>query len=383
MGDWKYTIPVLRAEEREDGKYLVGEATGPEPDSHGTQMDPEAIADFTRQIAEKLDAGDPLPYIDNHAKGGVLRTLGAIIEGSITPDFHLKVLAKLDEANPAAMYLWHQAKQGKQFGMSIAGDGVAFKVARTEDGKKVIKFTKVILREISNTTRPSWVPSFGTVLARSIDQGDNEVPDELAREETAVEQTTPAETSEVAADVENSDEQTETTETNPVEDQTEETVERTADQTDETPVADVERARISQRDAEAVRAATKAFLSTLAQLGISLDETPESTPPATETTTTVVENSETAEEETVEVGGVTVQRSIADAMTALIEREVSPLREELRKKDEYIDQLLKMPAGKTPAPIVREKFADDTTVNLPNDPEERLRYALTQLYGGR
>lgn len=373
MADWKYTIPVLRAEEAADGKYLVGEASGPERDLHQTEMSPEAITDFAAQIAERVAAGDPIPYVDAHAKDGVMRVLGHVIAGSVTPDFHLVIRVKLDDLNPAAQYLWNSVTRGKQFGMSIGGNGVAHRYVRTADGNRVIRFTKVLLQEISNTTRPSWVPSFGTVLARSVDTGVNEVSEELTRdEETTAPEAAPAEeTTEVAT----SDEQTETPVENAAPEPTDE-----VDTTDD----EVERARIAKRDAEALKTAMLALIDQINALGINVEDH-QATPETPEPTT--VENSDTGAEETVEMGGIRVQRDIATAMTAFvtseIERAVAPLKDELTKRDAYIEELLRLPAGKVPAPVVREKFDSEMDRIKAMSPEDRLRESLSHIYGDR
>ena len=192
--NWKYTIPITRAEETEDGLFLVGEATGPERDSHGTRMSPEAIQDFARQIADRVSEGNPLPYIDQHLKAGVTRVLGDVIHGTVNPDnYHLGVRVQLDEDNPNALMIHKKiAKRGKQYGMSIAGDGIEFEWEDDGNGRKAPLFTHVALREISHTPRPSWVPSFGTVLARSLEEDGQEIEmsDELdttaAEEQTTV-----------------------------------------------------------------------------------------------------------------------------------------------------------------------------------------------------
>jgi len=389
VNSWKITLPVVRAEEREDGGlYLVGEASGPEPDSHGTAMSEDAIADFARQIADRLDAGDPIPYLDSHIKVGLLRQLGHIVEGSITPDFHLRVVVRLDESNPAARYL-HESITGpqkKQYGMSVGGDGVEFRVQRNGLGEKIIQFTKVLLREISNTTKPSWVPSFGTVLARSLD-GDISQENDMAEDlEKAVEETTPdAEpvTAEVALSADAVQDVTSTEES--VEEEA--VVERADEAADTEPVEEpvVERARIAKKDSEALLASYKALGDQLISLGV-LEGTEESTPaPAPENTT--VENSDTGEEDLVEVGGVRLERSIAESITTFVSAEVERVTTELMQtvatQQEYITQLESMPAGKVPAPLVREKFESDKPDLSKMTPEERLRWGLNGIYANR
>lgn len=198
---FKYTFPVSKAERRADGVYITGLASGPEIDGDGERVTVEAIAGFSRQIELAAEMGDPIPYRDAHAKDGVLRDLGVVTKAWITPDFHLGVEVRLDDDNPAAVSLFKQIQKGKQFGMSVAGHVLDFADEYvSEIGKIVRTFKDVVLEEISNTTRPAWYPSLGTVLSKAIKDaedgesaaaaGDNVDNDELQTEQETTE--TPA-----------------------------------------------------------------------------------------------------------------------------------------------------------------------------------------------
>jgi len=166
---FKYTFPILKAENRDDGIYLVGFASGPEIDRDEERIAPEAIVRFAQQIEDRVASGDPLPYRDAHAPDGVLRDLGVLTKAWVNEHFHLGVEVRLDAENPASKYLFEQVKRGKQYGMSVSGSVLDWADEFVEGlGKAVRTFKHVILDEISNTTRPAWYPSFGTVLAKSV-----------------------------------------------------------------------------------------------------------------------------------------------------------------------------------------------------------------------
>ena len=369
---WKITIPVDRAEETSDGLFIYGQASGPERDSHGTEMDTTAIEDFAKQIEERAAAGDPIPYLDHHQKDGVLRELGTVISGSVDNDYRLNVAVRLDEDNPAARYLHGRIKRGKQYGMSIAGDGVQYKMLRDEStGEQVIRFLRIALKEISNTTRPSWVPSFGTVLARSIEGAENGevMAEELVKADAPAEQVENV-AAESAAPV--------------VADVVEEQAPVEAAAVEETPVveapaeAEVDRARIAKKDAKAFIDAFKALQAQVTALGITEDEE------------TVAETKEevaveaAAPDENVDFNGVAINRDLADAITAFVTSKVDEstavLRETVEKQADYIKALEEMPAGKVPAALVRGKFESDEIDLGSLTPEDRLRYALKNLY---
>lgn len=165
---FKYTFPIAKAEKREDGYYIVGYASGPEVDTEGERMAPEAITRFSEQI-NSADEDARLVYRDAHAPDGVMRDLGEITKAWVTEKFHLGIEVKLDEDNPASMLLYKKLKKGKQYGMSVAGHVVDYAMEFvTEIGKSVLTYKNVVLDEISNTTRPAWYPSFGTVLSKSL-----------------------------------------------------------------------------------------------------------------------------------------------------------------------------------------------------------------------
>lgn len=166
---FKYTFPIVKSEQRDDGRYLVGFASGPEIDTHGERIAPEAIERFAQQInsTNGMPLTDRLVYRDAHAPDGVLRDLGYVTKAWVTENFHLGIEVRLDEDNPASDYLWKSTQKGKQFGMSVSG--VVLDYADIPEGGTLVRtFKHVVLDEISNTTRPAWYPSFGTVLSKSI-----------------------------------------------------------------------------------------------------------------------------------------------------------------------------------------------------------------------
>lgn len=164
---FKYTFPIIKSEQRADGKYVIGYASGPEIDSEGERMAPELIGRFASQINDTT--GEPLVYRDAHAPDGVLRDLGVITKAWVNEHFHLGIEVKLDDDNPASSYLWKQLDKGKQYGMSVSGRVLDYTYDIVEGFTKPVRTYKdVVLDEISNTTRPAWYPSFGSVLSKSI-----------------------------------------------------------------------------------------------------------------------------------------------------------------------------------------------------------------------
>lgn len=172
---FEYTFPIEKSEERPDGVYITGLATGPEIDEEGERIAPEAIAKFARQIEEMANFGLPLTYRDAHIKDGVLTELGEVTKAWLTPEFHLGVEVRLDvEDNPAALSLWKKIQKGKQYGMSVAGEVHDFADEFVSDVGRIVRTYKdVVLTEISNTTRPAWTPSFGTVLSKAIKDAES------------------------------------------------------------------------------------------------------------------------------------------------------------------------------------------------------------------
>jgi hypothetical protein len=388
--NWKITIPVDRAEEQDGGLFLYGQASGPERDSHGTEMDPTAIQDFADQIVSRTNDGDPLPYLDHHMKDGVLRELGEVVDGSVSSDYRLNIKVRLHPDNPAAAYLHSRIKRGKKYGMSIAGDGVQYRmVDDPSSGEKVIRFLKIKLKEISNTTRPSWVPSFGTVLARSIEGeeiGENMAEELVKSDATEVVENVAANESvePVAAQV------TEQTEAPVVE----APVADAAPAAEAAPVVEaapveaaapaeengeVERARIAKRDAEKLVEAFNALKGQLETLGVFEPDAPQA---AAEVP---VANTEDAPaDENVDFNGVSVRRDLAEAITAFVTSKVDEstavLRETVEKQADYIKKLEELPAGKLPAAVVREKFETGLPDLGSMSNEDKLKYALGNIY---
>ena len=177
---WRITFPIEKAVQRDGGYHLVGLASGPEIDAQGERMSPQVIYRFADQInaGGGLPLADRLVYRDAHADDGVMRDLGWVNKAWVNEHGQLAVDVLLDDENPAAMYLYKQIERGKKFGMSVAGRVLEAAEEFVADiGRKVQTFKSVILTEISNTTRPAWTPSFGSVLAKALKDDLKDIQD--------------------------------------------------------------------------------------------------------------------------------------------------------------------------------------------------------------
>lgn len=379
---FKYTIAIAKAEQRDDGFYLTGTATGLGVDLQGDEMTPEAIKGFAEQIADRMATGNPIPYMDHHQKGGVLNELGYVTKGWVEPNFDLGIEVRLDEDNAAAMTLYKKAAKGKQYGMSVAGKvpfGGFYTEASKALGKTVRKFTNVLLTEISNTTRPVWTPSFGTVLSKAIDDavasdsegvtpvdpvkdeqaldGQDVTDTEKAVDEAAAAETTDTDTTEKAE----SDEAVDETETEKAED-------------DAAAEEDVEKAgkAVSKTNAQALLAAYKNMGDTLRTLGV-LEDTTEGAEVATEKS----DSQDDAD---------TLTKAINDATAPLV-AQVEELTKSLREATDRIVQLENTPAdGGAPALIDKAQSDDAAKVAeliAKATPSDRIRLGLAARYGQR
>jgi hypothetical protein len=366
MSDWKITIPIVRAFEREDGKWiLVGEASGPEQDTHKTRMLPEAIVDFAAQIKTAVEQGNPLPYIDSHLTRGSAVQLGWVLDGWVTEDWHLHTEVELDQLNPISRYIFESiTQQGKQWGQSIAGtvDRKDVVMKRLDGGEKDVAFKRVALKEISNTSSPSWTHSLGTVLVRSLDGevGDLEMSETLevsASIETVIEEITE----------ETAERESEQPETEGQPDETLTTREEDEEEPEGEPES-VERARLSAKDKAALIEQYQNLGSLLSNLGVlDAEDANETTP-------------ETTEKSVSDTG--MDQEMVTRIVSIAVEQAIEPLKAHIEKQAEYIEALEKMPAGKMPPGVTREKFAEDVE-RLGETPQERMRNALSVLYQDR
>jgi hypothetical protein len=195
---FKYTVPIQKAFTGEDGKLrLTGAATGPETDLQGERIHPSLIDKWITQInsGEKI-----VPYIDWHKRDTSMAELGFVEKAWKDESGHMWVDIVLDDDNPVAQYIHKSISKGKQYGMSVYGKVTRFADEVIETGKRVRTFYDSTLDEISNTTRPVWVHSFGTVLSKAVDEmsrtadGDKSVANETetpgGNEEEVVTETT-------------------------------------------------------------------------------------------------------------------------------------------------------------------------------------------------
>lgn len=359
---FKYTFPITKAEVRADGHFIVGEASGPEVDAHGERMAPEAIHRFAAQITERAARGEPIPYVDSHQKDGVLHELGELTRAWITEDLHLGVEVRLfTDVNAAADSLFKQILTGKQYGMSVGGT-VADYIDDLSSGRLVRTYVEVLLNEISNTTRPAWTPSLGTVLSKAIDSasaeeaaGDNPSMDEElqgGQTEPATEKTdeNEAATSEVV--VENSEAEAETDET--------ETAEKAdAEESDE----DLEKAgrKISAGTAKELLGLYNQMTNTLQSLGLIEDAKKTDSQDEGETTAP-----ETEKDNSVDAGA---------ALTEQVVELTRTVAELTAKVEEYGNA----PAGEAPTLVERAELNTVEDIRKATEslsPSEKIRLGL-------
>lgn len=409
---FRYTFPIAKAEQRADGLYIIGEASGPEVDAQNERMSPVAIERFAAQIGSMADSGFPLTYRDAHAADGVLRDLGHITRAWIDERFHLGIEVKLDEDSPSALYLFRQVQKGKQFGMSIAGQVFDYvDEFATEVGRTVRTYKDVVLTEISNTTRPAWTPSLGTVLSKAIDEaaaasadrGDNpsmKTDAELAGEQTAA----PADDTAKADEAEATEEATEKA-ADSTEDETVET-EKSEETEDEAETAKSEDE--TAKDAEEADAATEKSADEAADEAATSEETEKS---ATE------EDADDIEKAGRSISAANGKRLLAlhaeltsllqdagalptedapaksdstdDEMTLTksldlnkaLEAKVTELEQALTEKTARITELENTPATTLPTLIERSDVDEAAEVLAKASPSERLRAGLSALHG--
>lgn len=351
---FKITFPIEKAETRADGLYLIGEASGPEVDADGERMHEDLVRRFADQInaTKGLSLEERLPYRDAHQPDGVLRDLGWLDSASITDQDHLRVEVLLDSRNPAAVYLHEKAASGKKYGMSVAGTihDVAHEFA-AEVGHAVRTFKDVVLTEISNTTRPAWTPSFGTVLSKALDDA------------------TQADSTQGASHVSEKDSTQQDQTAAGSEDTT-----KTEEAKVETPVVDTASAitpELGKAIADAVSAAVAAALA--AQVPVV--ETP------------VVETTSTTDEDSAEKTDSQDQEANPDATT---ETPTEPAQDDAAKalsdNAELTKRVAELEAAlKTRVPPVMERgLAEDIKKAMADlTPAERLRVAMAAQTGGR
>lgn len=376
---FKYTFPITKAEERADGFYITGYASGPEVDTEGERMAPEAITRF----AEQINATDPdsrLVYRDAHQPDGVLRDLGDITKAWVNEHFHLGIEVKLNMENPAAEFLFKQLKKGKQYGMSVGGHVVDYAMEYVDSvGKAVLTYKDVVLDEISNTTRPAWYPSFGTVLAKSIKDAsidapttgvtvdENELLDETVEDATKSDESADSTTDDVTKTDESVESQDETTEK-----ADESTAEDTTEKSDESE-ADVEKAgrKLSGATANKLLGLFTEMQNTLVDLGVISTEGGDSEKSASAAEEDTTEKTDDATDSTEPV----ITKSDLDALAAA-----------LAKANERIAELEARPATVVPGVITdaTKATADELAEVLAKaSPSERMRLAFAAHTGGK
>lgn len=349
---YKFTFPVEKAESRTDGLYLVGMATGPEVDSQNERVHPTLI----QKWADQINRGEvEVVYRDWHQKETSMADLGVLTKAWVDDTNHLGVEVKLDEDHPFAVYIHKSVKKGKQYGMSVFGKVHSYADEYEPTLKRNVRtFYDATLEEVSNTTRPIYTPSFGTVLSKAVSEaatGDIRLSEE-ARTAESTEATT-TETTEV---------KTETTTdsgaaTAP---DTGKAPETAADETVEKAVKAEDK-----KSEKALQGIVKNWTALGEQLKAAglLPSTTEGSGSGEETTVTKSETVETTKD-TSAPDVVTLQKSVntlAEVVTALADRISDGGAPGLIQKSEAVDPLAELKAEENPI--------------------ERLRLGLAVLHG--
>jgi phage head maturation protease len=364
---FKYTFPITKSEQRADGRYIMGYASGPEVDLEGERMAPEAINRFAEQINS---GGSELIYRDAHAPDGVLRDLGVITKAWVNEHFHLGIEVKLDEDNPASDFLWKSVNKGKQYGMSVSGRVLDYADEYLSEAAKVVRtYKNVVLDEISNTTRPAWYPSFGTVLSKSIKDaaqtagstGENTLEkDELL--DTTVEDATKSEETVVSDD---------TTE-KAVDETTDEAVDEATEKSEveATDEGEVDKAgrSISATNGQKLLALYNEMTTTLTDLGLLGSEEADKT-------------DSTDEEATLDKS----TEATADDGRAALEAQVAELAKTVTEQAARIEELQNAPKTVLPTPVSDEtkKSEDFAAILSKASPADRIRLAMALHTQGR
>lgn len=353
---YKFTMPIEKAETRSDGIFLVGLASGPEIDSQNERVHPSLIAKWAQQIN---DGAITVNYRDWHQRDSSLEDLGVVTKAWITDDNHLGVEVKLDEDHPTAVYIHKKAASGKKFGMSVFGNVISYADEFVQEvGRTVRTFYDATLDEISNTTRPVWTPSLGTVFSKAVTEaanGDTRLSEaEKTSTETKVTEVETTETTDSGAD-----EAAETAEV------TEASV---TPEVIATPAVEKAITTTTKRDDKALADIVKTYNALgqkLQQAGL-LDEAVESVDATTVTETPVTksETSETTVAATSAPDVAALQKSfteLAGIVTALADR---------------------IPDGSAPGVLTKAEAVDPLAeLKSVEDPMERLRLGLAAQHG--
>ncbi len=166
---YKLTIPIEKAFVGDDGRRrLVGAATGPEVDLQGDRIHPSLI---DKWISFVNDNPETVPYRDWHKDNTSTAELGVLEKAWKNEAGHMMIQVVLDDDNPVSQFIHMKALKGKQFGMSVKGNVIRYAQEFVPDlSRKVRTFYDATLDEVSNTTRPVWTHSLGTVFAKAVDE---------------------------------------------------------------------------------------------------------------------------------------------------------------------------------------------------------------------
>lgn len=371
----KIFLEISKSYSANGKRYIQGIGTGTLEDRDGQRMSKTFLDKFLSKL--------PLPLTDAHERDGIFKDIGTVVSGTWVKDqndpntYHIDFTCELEEDNYAADQLCKNLLKGKKYGLSIqATEPVARTVFSKRLNKNIIEFVDAIPTNVSVTTRPSYIPSMLSVLAKSYKQTEEEM-DKKAKDKKEVSESTEkvdngnelSNNQDVKVKKENTETPevpaTEATPKTPEVKPAEKPVE--APEVKESPVAEPEKVEVTETPQDEVQKAAgmsnaeklDAIVKMLAEMGYTVAI------PTTDADTVDEEVEEIEVEKSVKSEDDTLSKSYIDEKFAKFEKMLEGVENVQKSLHEDVEKIASLPLQKKSKVQVMEKSFNDRKFTTP------------------
>lgn len=174
--NFNFNLDLAKTETTDEGKFIEGVASTTGLDQQKEIMSAEALSDMVKSVG--------IPLTTSH-RAEIEDTIGEVVDSRVDADGRFIIKAKIDEADPKALALYHKIESGRKCGFSVGGKITNFKPSLDKSVRRVI--TGVELDHIMLTRKPVNAETFAVALSKALDsmpEDDIATQDNINMEDT-------------------------------------------------------------------------------------------------------------------------------------------------------------------------------------------------------
>jgi len=160
MTQFLFDIDLVKAEQDEQGLFLVGVASTSDKDLQNEILSADALKSM-------VDDNDDLPLTNSH-KAEVSDIIGRVVEKHLDAQNRLVIKAQLDDEDPEAKRIFNKIAKGHKVGFSVGGRIVEATNGFAKGASRIVN--RVKLDHIMVTRKPVNPNTFAVALHKALDE---------------------------------------------------------------------------------------------------------------------------------------------------------------------------------------------------------------------